>query len=199
MNGNVSSRWISHHFFVNVKSAIIHAEQISTLGGGRELFVFARSFNCLQMIENNVTKSMYSLDNGQVAYSLHLSNSAWNISAAKNCDKFTVSASHNDWRPEQWEYPLAFEYFSRLVSRWDFYILNFACNSFFSAPLSNKFENERRPDTSFIALPTREKNSAKNVERSVPTYALTVAVQCIKDGNGKYWMYWRYAKFEQVS
>lgn len=131
MNGNVSSRWISHHFFVNVKSAIIHAEQISTLGGGRELFVFARSFNCLQMIENNVTKSMYSLDNGQVAYSLHLSNSAWNISAAKNCDKFTVSASHNDWRPEQWEYPLAFEYFSRRVSRWDFYILNFACNSFF--------------------------------------------------------------------
>lgn len=46
----------------------------------------------------------------------------------------------------------------------------------------------RRPDTSFIALPTREKNSAKNVKKkkSVATYALTVAVQCINDGNEKY-------------
>lgn len=33
---------------------------------------------------------MYSLENGQVAYAFHLSNSAQSIAAAKNCDKFTA-------------------------------------------------------------------------------------------------------------
>lgn len=53
------------NFAVNVKSAIIHAERISTLG--------ARSFDCRQMIENNVTKST-CIHSKAATSRLHLSN-----------------------------------------------------------------------------------------------------------------------------